>query len=377
MALYKRLGSDGRTARWQVVIDIDDAGTGKRKRRVLGTYSTKKIAEAEERKAFIDREQGTLLEKDTTSVADLLDRWLADKAATVTSNTIADYRLVITKHIKPSPLGPMRIRKVTPAFLQGQYMAWKDAGLSPRMIRGCHMRLSQAFDHAVRMKLLLHNPAKDVTAPRLPRASFDHWNPDEAKVFLKAAQDDTYAPLWDILLREGMRRGEALGLRWRDINWEAGSAHIVQSVVVDKNKAGGVLIQPRTKTKAGARTVQLTGGTLAALRALKDRRTWADNPAQKPSPDRLIFSVRDGGPINPNNIVRNFNAIIKAKKLRRIKVHELRHTAATLMLLAGVPAKVVSERLGHASIAITLDTYSHVLPSMQVDAAAAMDRLLG
>lgn len=375
MAINKRVGTDGKTTRWQVVIDIEDAA-GKRKRTTIGTYRTKKEADAAERTAIIDREQGTLLEKDTTTVAVLLDRWLADKAATVTSNTVADYRQVIDKHITPA-LGDVPIRKLTPAELQTQYATWRTAGLSPRMIRGAHMRLNQAFDHAVRLKMLLHNPVKDVTAPKLPRAGFDHWDTNEARRFLEAAQGDTYAPLWDILLREGMRRGEALGLRWRDIQWESGTAHIVQTVAVDKNGRSGPIIQARTKTKAGARSVQLTAGTLAALRVLKDRRTWADNAALKPTPDGLIFCTRDGKPINPNNIIRNFTAIAKEAGLRRIKVHELRHTSATLMLLAGVPAKVVSERLGHASIAITLDVYSHVLPSMQDDAAAAMDRLLG
>src|SRR5690606_24253620 len=131
-------------------------------------------------------------------------------------------------------------------------------------------------------------------------------------------------------------------LRWRDINWQQGTAHIVQTVAVDKSRANGKaspIIQSRTKTKAGARSVRLTPETIAALQALKDRRTWGDNPAIKPTPEGLIFCTRDGKPVNPANIGRNFEAIIKTAGLRRIKVHELRHTSATLMLLAGVPAK--------------------------------------
>lgn len=375
MSIERRVYPDGKP-RYFVRIERHDAATGERTRIPVGTFRTKKEAEAAESKALTERDGGTLLKSDKTTVAELLDRWLADKAATVTSNTVADYRQVIDKHIKPA-LGRFPIRKMTPADLQDQYAMWSKTGLSPRMIRGAHMRLSQAFDHAVRLKMLLHNPVKDVTAPKLPRAGFDHWDTDEARRFLEAAQGDTYAPLWDVLLREGVRRGEALGLRWRDIQWETGTAHIVQTVAVDKNGKSGPIIQARTKTKAGARSVRLTAGTLAALRAHKDRRAWSENEAIKPTPEGLIFCTRDGKPINPNNIIRNFTAIVKAAGLRRIKVHELRHTAATLMLLAGIPAKVVSERLGHASISITLDTYSHVLPSMQDDAAAAMDRLLG
>lgn len=374
MSIAKRVSKKDGRARWQVLVDVEDA-SGKRKRRVVGTYATKKAAEKAERDALTHRDAGTLLDADSTTVAELLDTWLADKAGTVTSNTVADYRSAINKHLNPA-LGTVPIRKLTAATLQAQYATWRDAGLSPRMIRGAHMRLNQAFDHAVRLKLVLHNPVKDTTPPKLPRTGFDHWNADESRRFLDAAQFDTYAPLWDVLLREGLRRGEALGLRWRDVNWNQGTVHIQQSVIHDKANRGGILIQPRTKTRAGARTVRLTGETIAALKAHRLRWTERQLAASQWRDTDLIFCTRTGGPVNPANIARNFNAITKAAGLRRIKVHELRHTAASLMLLAGVPAKVVSERLGHASIGITLDTYSHVLPSMQDDAAAAMSRIL-
>ncbi|MBA2518050.1 MAG: Arm DNA-binding domain-containing protein, partial [Chloroflexia bacterium] len=171
MSIAKRMAKDGKTARWQVLIDAEDASGG-RKRRVIGTFPTKKAAEKAERDALTKRDAGTLLDADSTTVAHLLDTWLADKAATVTSNTVADYRQVIDKHIKPA-IGTDPIRKLTAAKLQAQYATWRDAGLSPRMIRGAHMRLSQAFDHAVRLKLILHNPVKDTTPPKLPRAGFD------------------------------------------------------------------------------------------------------------------------------------------------------------------------------------------------------------
>jgi integrase len=375
MSIERRIYPDGKP-RYFVRIEDRNPATGERTRIAVGTYRTKKEAEAAESKALTERDGGTLLKADKTTVAELLDRWLADKAASVTSNTLADYRGVIETHIKPA-LGRMPIRALTPADIQDQYMAWSKAGLSPRMIRGAHLRLSQAFDHAVRLKMILHNPVKDATPPKLPRTPFDHWDQEEARRFLDTAQTDTYAPLWSMLLREGMRRGEALGLRWRDINWETRTAHLVQTVVVDKAGRSGPMIQPRTKTKAGARTVELTTKTLAELRALKDRRAFGDNEAIKPTPDGLIFCTRDGRVLNPNNVIRNFNAIVERAGVRRIKLHELRHTNATLLLLAGQPAKVVSERLGHASVAITLDTYSHVLPSMQAEAAASLDRMLG
>ena len=244
------------------------------------------------------------------------------------------------------------------------------------------------------MKLLASNPARDVRPPRLDRSKFDHWTVAEARAFLAAVETyhrewcDVDASryliprvLWDLLLREGMRRGEALGLRWRDINWERGTVHIVQTVSYDKGSGGAAKIQSRAKTRAGERTVRLSDETLASLRKRQQEwrlqriasNYWLDTD--------LVICTQDGGPINPSNVGRAFRAIVRRTNvgntpLRLIKVHELRHTSATLLLLGGVPAKVVSEKLGHASISITLDTYSHVLPDMQDEAAAVISRLL-
>ncbi|HCG29181.1 MAG TPA: site-specific integrase, partial [Chloroflexi bacterium] len=156
-----------------------------------------------------------------------------------------------------------------------------------------------------------------------------------------------------------------------------GTAHIVQTVTANKNDRGRALIQQRTKTASGARSVRLTAETIAALQWHRKRQAeqrlravdWQDND--------LIVTTANGTPIAPGgNVQRSFDAIVKRAGLRRIRVHDLRHTHATLLLLAGVPAKVVSERLGHASIGITLDTYSHVLPAMQDEAADAFSRIL-
>lgn len=192
---------------------------------------------------------------------------------------------------------------------------------------------------------------------------------------------DALHPVWHLLLLEGLRRGEALGLRWRDVNFDQGTAHIVQTVAPDKSNKGKAIIQERTKTHAGARTVRLTTATLAALKnhrtAQLERRlaalAWQDHD--------LVITTAHGSPVNPGNVIRSFERIIGAatmpdgSPLRRIRVHDMRHTAASLLLLAGVHPKVVSERLGHATIAVTLDVYSHLLPDSQNTATEAMDRI--
>jgi integrase len=277
--------------------------------------------------------------------------------------------------LKPT-LGNIPVQKLTAARVQAQYGAWEDLGLSSYVIRGCAMRLSQALNQGVEFQIVSRNVAKSAKPPKLGKSKPDVWTVEEAKKLIEASDADWLHPLWHFLLLEGMRKGEALGLRWQDINVERGTAHISQSIASDKANGGKTIIQNRTKTAAGARTVRLTPQTRTALRDHRHRwlerkvaaTTWHDYD--------LIVCTGHGTPINPTNVTRSFNALVQQTGLRRIRVHDLRHTAATLLLRAGVPAKIVSERLGHASIGITLDLYSHVLPDMQDDAASAMGQIL-
>lgn len=373
MSITKRKDKDGKN-RWLVRIETPDPVTGARRRTSIGTFPTKAEAQREEAKAITARERGTLLNPDRTAVADLLDTWLAAKTPDVTPQTAAGYAILIRVHLK-SALGTVKVQKLTAARLQAQYGQWRDAGMSGRTMRECHLVLSQALDQAVRFTLVQSNICQVVGSPKREAAKPAVWTTDEAMAFLGVAESDRLLPLWCLLLLEGMRRGEALGLRWQDINWERGTAHISQSVRAGIAK-GEAIIQPRTKTSAGARTVKLTARTIAALkahrRAQAERRLgaaeWVDHD--------LILCTGKGTPINPTNVRKHFDALVLRAGLRRITPHGLRHTHATMLLKQGVPAKIVSERLGHASVGITLDTYSHVLPDMQDTAADAMEAIM-
>jgi len=351
-----------------------DPVTGARKR-FSRQVATIQEARKLERSWQVEIERGTAVDPAKTTVAELLDAWLATKAGEITGQSHKDYEIIVRRHLKPA-LGTIRVQELTTARVQAQYAAWADAGMSARMIRGCHMRLSQALRQAVRFGIVATNACDATSPPRLSGSKADVWNADEASRFLRESGTDWLHPLWHLLLLEGMRRGEALGLRWRDLNWERGTVHLSQTVAPDKSNRGAAMIQRRTKTTTGARTVKLSPDTLEALREHRPRWlerklaavTWADHD--------LIVCTGLGTPINPNNVSRSFEALVKRAGLRRIRVHDLRHTSATLLLLAGTPAKVVSERLGHASIGITFDLYSHVLPAMQDDAALAISRIL-
>jgi integrase len=352
-----------------------DPLTGKRRQfsRQVATMAEAKQLEAD---WTAEVARGTALSPSKTTVAELLTAWLASKEGEITSQSVRDYEVVIRKHLIPA-LGDLRVQQLTAARVQAQYDLWRAAGMSARLIRGCHMRLSQALSQGVRFGLVATNVCASVAPPRLSSTKPRVWNQKEAATFLEASRSDWLHPLWHLLLLEGMRRGEALGLRWRDINFERGTAHIVQTVAPNKADRGQAIIQERTKTRAGARTVRLTASTLDILKEHRTKQLERRLAASEWEDTDLVVCTSKGTPINPNNVSRSFAALLGQIGLPRIRVHDLRHTAATLLLLAGVPAKVVSERLGHATVAITLDLYSHVLPDMQDRAADAMDRLLG
>ena len=374
MAIEVRTSKADNKPRYLVRVEVRTAD-GRRKQQRVGSFTSKRAAERAEAEAITNRERGSLLSPDSTTVGELLDAWLKTKAGEITSNSFNDYGVTIRLHLKPD-LGAIKLQALSAAKLNAQYIEWRERGKSEHVIRGAHLRLSQALDYAVATKLLLHNPCKSVKPPRVSRPKFDHWTPVEAAQFLKFAKGDYLYPLWELLLREGMRRGEALGLRWGDIKFDRGTAHIVQTVIPDKTNRGAAMIQNRTKTAAGSRTVRLSSETIAALKEHRRKQVASQLAALDWNDLDLVLATPNGMPINPDNVDRSFGSIIRTAGLKRIKVHELRHTSATLLLLAGIPAKVVSEKLGHASIAITLDTYSHVLPDMQDEATSRMSEIL-
>jgi integrase len=389
MAIEKRMGKDGKP-HYRVRIATTDPVTGRRRNLTAGTFRTRREAEAAERDATRLRDQGTLLDSSTATIGQLLDEWHASMKGTVSGQTWKDYEITCRLHLKPA-FGSVRVQGLTVHHIRAQFRAWEDAGKSAWLIRGCYLRLSQAMAYAVGRGILHVNPCTTVKPPALAMKKADVWSAEEAARFLNVSlnrpvltrggdsgrcRPDELSPLWHLLLLEGMRRGEALGLRWSDVNWERGTAHIVQTVAPDKANRGAAIVLKRAKTKASSRTVRLTQDTLALMREHRKAQIARRLQAANWQDHDLIVCTGNGTPVNPRNVGRSFDALVKAASLRKIRVHDLRHTHATILLRAGVSAKVVSERLGHASIAITLDTYSHVLPDMQDAAADAISAAL-
>jgi len=357
----------------RVYIGRDDAG----KRSYLNQtiHGTKKDAQAWLTSKLRDRDMGAAIEPATMPLNDYLDKWLETVAkAKVRPKTFTGYGYVLARYVRPE-LGRRPLAKLTPLEIQTLYNRLKEGGLSPRTIQYTNMILKQGLRQAVRWRLLFHNPCEDVKVPRQERKEMQAFDPSQARRFLAAAREDRHGVVFELALTSGLRPSEYLALKWPDFDPARGTVSVNRSI--DLLPGGGWQFA-ENKTGRSRRTVKLHSNVVASLLEWK-RRQEADREQadEKWTEHGLMFTNETGGPVDRHNLVsRHFRPILKATGLPAIRLYDLRHTAATLALSAGVPAKVVSEMLGHASVMLTLDTYSHVLPHMQDDAAAKVEALL-
>jgi integrase len=224
------------------------------------------------------------------------------------------------------------------------------------------------LEDAVDWTFLVRNPAAKAKPPRVQQREMKTWTPDQVKAFLEAEKDSREFPIWRLLITTGMRRGEALGLGWDSLDLEKGRLSIQQSLVMVSNVP---TLQTDTKTESGRRLVKLDGITVSVLKKHQasqyEERLLAGSAWNNER--NLVFVNQIGEMLKPVRITRIFNARVERVGLPRIRLHDLRHTHASNALQAGIHPKVVSERLGHANIAVTLNTYSHTIPEMDEQAA--------
>ena len=235
-----------------------------------------------------------------------------------------------------------------------------------------HRILKQALEHAVRWRILARNPADAVKPPRVERASMQTYNLDETADLLEAARGTRMFVPTILAVLCGLRRGEILAARWRNVDFDQGQIAVVESV---EQTGAGLRFK---ETKSGrARTVALSATVVAELRAHRARQAQELlRLGVRLSADTLVVSRADGEPIQPRSLTHEWQKLAERRGLRRIRFHDLRHAHATHLLASGVHPKIASERLGHSSVGITLDLYSHVTRGMQVDAAALVDAAL-
>ncbi len=368
----------GRT--YSFVLPLDrDPETGRKRQKWVGGFTTKKACESALGEALGRVHAGTFAaDSGRLTVAEYAKDWLAAVEPTIRPSTFTSYRSVMDHYVVPR-LGTVRLSALTPAQLGRFYAELGASGgkrggpLSPTTVRYAHTVFGKALQDAVGWGLVARNAARAAKPPRKASTDMQVWSPEEARRFVELVQNDRLYALWFLLLTTGMRRGEAVGLRWSDVDLDGGVLSVRRAIA----SVDGVALESEPKTAKGRRAIALDPATVDALRSHRERQAaeralvgdgWAESGA--------VFTYPDGRTLHPDHVMVVFQRLIAGAGLPRIRLHDLRHTAATLALAAGVHPKVVQERLGHSSIGITLDTYSHVVQGMQADAAARVANLL-
>jgi integrase len=311
----------------------------------------------------------------------LEEHWLpAQRLRGLRPATVEQYEHVVADWLVPNigglvvaGLRPMDVDKLK-TTLATSTTPKRDRGLSPRSIQISVQVLKAATRWAAREGGLGRDPLASVRRPRVEASKAMHaWTTDEARQFLASVKDDRLEAVWALLLTRGLRRGELAGLRWQQVDLDAGTVRIVETLIVVDGKVSA----SAPKTNAGKRTIPLDDSLVSRLRSLRSRQAQ-EHLAAGPAYDRRGLLVADelGRPHSPEWISGRFEALVASAELPRIRLHDCRHTAATLMLAAGTPVKVVAEMLGHSSTKVTLDFYAHVLPGMAERAGAELSASL-
>jgi integrase len=302
-----------------------------------------------------------------------LDRWLKSVKHKVSEHTAGDYEGLLKRHVRPI-LGKRKLAKLRPLDFQLVVDALTEKKLSARTVKYVHTVLSSAMKQAVRWKLLTSNPAQFVELPKNVRREMQCFSVEQAKLFLQEAAKDEFGLLFEFAIVTGMRPEEYLAMTWDDIQDGVVS---IQRVLIRRAGGGWYFTEP--KTKNSRRSVPLPEYLLAKLkhhRAVQS--AYRLKKADKYKNHNLVFASRLGTPVSIRNLDRrHYKPMLERVKLPKLRLYDLRHTCATLLLAAGEHPKIVSERLGHAKIALTLDVYSHVLPTMQKSATEKISAILG
>ena len=361
--------------RWLVRVYLGrDRKTRRRTYHNRTIYGSLRHAQAYLTRRLLERDLCRGVEGLQVTVDEFLDHWLqAAVKPKVRQKTYSDYTAMLRRYIRPA-IGARILASLSPLEIQTAYQVMIDRKLSARTVRYAHAVLRAAIRQAIRWQLLLSDPTQGVELPREQCREMSVLTTEQARSFLRTASHSPQACLFSVALTTGMRPSEYLALRWRDIDWDRGTISVVRTL----HKNEGQWTFADTKRVRSRRVVKLQEWVLRLLLKLKGKTKEAGVESLHDSVfSDLIFTTPRGEPINEEYLVRkHFKPILREAGLPDIRLYDLRHTSATLALTVGVPPKVVSEQLGHASAAFTLDTYSHVLPHMQEEAAAKMEAAL-
>jgi len=358
-SIYRR-----RDGRWCACLSGGYNAKGKRRRRIV--YGATK----QEVQAKLVKAHATGIPETTKlTVGEFLSRWLKTTVEpSLAASTAVRYEQIIRLHISPY-LGGTRIDKLAPIHVEQLFAEQERQKVSVRNRELAGVVLQIAMGHAVRLKLIPFNPCHDIKKPRPPKRQMRVWDKNQVDAFFKAAEEDRLHAMYVLALTAGMRMGELFALEWSDVDFDAAVVTVNKSL----EELGGKYRIKHPKTAAGRRRIDLPQFAVRSLHEHRKRMLAEGHVVGCP-----VFCDLEGGHLlRPNVVRRSFQAIMRRAGVPWIRFHDLRHSCATLLLRVETNPKIVAERLGHASIEVTLNTYSHVLPSMQRAAADKLDRLFG
>jgi integrase len=373
-----QVSKDETRGTYYFVVDLP-AVAGKRRQVKRRGFRSKSEAQRAMREVLNAGDAGNYVRPTSDTLGSfLVDRWLPTVRGNVKESTLHGYEKVVRSRILPA-IGEARLRDLDAARLEAFYADLVSgggrgvAGLSPKTVTNVAGVLSVALGEAVRWNLISRNPAKDAKTPRLRRPEMNAWTEQEAQVFLASVRSDRLFPLWRLALVTGLRRGELCGLRWSDLDLESGVLGVANTRVQAR-----LVVEGPPKTESSRRSIALDRETVSVLRSwratlaserLRAGEAWLDSG--------YVFVDELGHPPHPETVSRWWREAIGRAGVKPIRLHDARHTAATLLLRSRVPLKVVSQRLGHADVAITMRVYQHVTLADDQDAADTLAAALG
>lgn len=360
---------------WAIVLDLPNPEGGKRRRKWHTFKGTKRQAETECARLIAEMDGGSYIEPSKTTVRDFFETWLKHEKANVSPKTHARYEELLLKNIAPV-IGSITLNKLTAAKIDGCWTKLLESGrrdgkggLAPRTVGHCRRVMLTAMEQALKWDLVKKNPVAVTRPPKTERTAMAAYGASETGQMLDALRPTRMFVPALLASMCGLRRGEILALRWRHVDLK----NAVLSIVTSAEQVGTEVRYKETKS-GKARTVALSSTVLDELR--RHKAAQAEEQLKigvRPDKDSFVVAQADGSPLKPVSLTHEWTRQIGKTTLPQIRFHDLRHSHATQLLAAGVHPKIASERLGHSTVGITLDLYSHVMPGMQANAAEQVD----
>lgn len=342
-----------------------------RKRKVFYGKTRKEVAD-KMKVALHEQQQGTLITAPQQTVEQFLTQWVEGHKQSVRIRTYERYESFIRLHVVPA-IGRIQLQKLTAQHLKALY-AQKLKSLSPTTVNTLHMMLHRAFDDAVKWELVARNVCDAISAPRRSHHEITPLTMEQAQTLIASAKGHSMEALFVLALTTGMRRGELLALKWQDIDFTQNRLQVRRIFTRAK---GQRYLESEPKTEKSRRNILLAPLTTEILKQHRVHQLEAKLQAgSKWQDNNLVFCTSLGTPLNPNKVLERFKTLLKRAGLPDIRFHDLRHSAATMLLSMDIHPKVVQELLGHNQISMTMDTYSHVLPTMQKEAMGKLNDAL-